>query len=311
MIATGSFRALGTTAVVAVTRPELLETARRILAAELNRVDQACSRFRPDSELSAVNRQQGSVVHVSPALADAVRVALDAAETTNGLVDPTLGGDLCHLGYDRTFALVQERAGWHVEERVRSRPTWREVELDAERRALRLPPGLELDLGATAKAHAADVAAARIAHATGAGTLVSLGGDVAVCGVAPRQGWCVLISEAHDAPLGGDGQRVSLTTGGLATSSTSVRRWVTERGEMHHILDPRTGLPARSLWRSVSVAAATCVDANVASTAAIVMGASAPEWLERRGLPARLVASDGCISTAGGWPSEEDERCSC
>jgi thiamine biosynthesis lipoprotein len=133
---------------------------------------------------------------------------------------------------------------------------------------------------------------------------VSLGGDSAVAG-APDGGWCIRLSDDHSAPLDAPGPCVSIETGGLATSSTAVRRWRTDSGEAHHLLDPRTGLPADSPWRTVSVAAPSCVDANVASTAAIVLGESAPRWLAERGLPARLVATDGGAVHVFGWPSDE------
>ena len=97
---------------------------------------------------------------------------------------------------------------------------------------------------------------------------------------------------------------VAMTSGGLATSSTTARRWVHGGRAMHHILDPSTGLPAESPWRTVTVAAATCADANTASTAAIVRGRSAPSWLHALGLPARLVRQDGVVHTVGGWPAE-------
>jgi FAD:protein FMN transferase len=133
--------------------------------------------------------------------------------------------------------------------------------------------------------------------------LVSLGGDIAVAGDAPRDGWIVGLADAHDAPPE-PGSSVAITSGGLATSSTTVRRW--ERGGTthHHILDPRDGRAAPEVWRTVSVAAATCVDANIASTAAIIRGEAAPSWLEGLGLPARLVRTDGRVERTAGWPEE-------
>ena len=172
---------------------------------------------------------------------------------------------------------------------TREPETSRQVTLDVERRRLRVPEGVALDLGATAKAFAADRAARLIARAIGGGALVSLGGDIAVAGAAPGSGWRVLVTDAHDSPLDGPGQQVALAVGGLATSSTTERRWPTSHGEMHHLLDPSTGLPALTPWTTVSVAARSCLEANIASTAAILLGDSAPAWLSQRGLPARLV----------------------
>ena len=171
--ATASFASLGTTAVVAVTDPATLEPARALLAADLDAVDRACSRFRDDSELTWANACAGTRVPVGRVLAGAVRVALDAARSSDGLVDPTLGAQLRAAGYDRTFALVRERDGWRVGPAPARGPGWLDVELDDEQRTLLVPKGVELDLGATAKAWAADRAVRRIASATGSGALVS------------------------------------------------------------------------------------------------------------------------------------------
>ena len=181
---------------------------------------------------------------------------------------------------------------------------WRTVRVDRRRSTVRVPAGVELDLGATAKALAADRASAVAAEVTGCGALVSLGGDVAVAGKPPEGGWPILIADDHAAPLDGPGPVVAISAGGLATSGTRVRRWTTSGGELHHIVDPRDGRPARTPWRAVSVAAGSCVLANAASTAAIVMGNEAPGWLERWGVPARLAREDGAVTTVNGWPAD-------
>ena len=303
--AVASFDALGTTAVLAVAHADALSDAHAILAAELDAVDRACSRFRDDSELVALHRAGGRSVAASPLLCEAIEVGLAAAHTTNGLVDPALGRTLRLAGYDRTFVVVARREGSAFAPRfVPSDGAWREIEVDREAGRVRVPDGIELDLGATAKALAADRAARRILEETGSGALVSLGGDIAVAGEAPRGGWPVRIADDHAAPLDGDGPVVALSTGGLATSSVAARRWETASGELHHIVDPRTGRPAVPVWRTVSVAARSCVDANVASTAAVVLGAESPDWLEQRGLPSRLVRPSGDVLYVGGWPED-------
>jgi thiamine biosynthesis lipoprotein len=301
-----SFPALGTTATVVVTESTSLATAAELLRERLEAVDRACSRFRGDSELTWVNAHAGTVVSVSPLLARAIRVALNAARTSGGCVDPTLGSQLRAAGYDRTFALVRERAAWQIAAATPSvGASWKDVRLADEHRTLFVPEGVELDLGATAKALAADDAARAIAASIEGGVLVSVGGDIAVAGLAPVGGWSVRIADDHAALPADGGPIVAITTGGLATSSTSVRRWQTDRGEAHHILEPRTGLPAATPWRTVTVAAATCVDANVASTAALVLGAEAVNRLASARLPARLVRRDGSVVTVAGWPPEE------
>ena len=295
--------ALGTTALVAVRRPESLGRARTTLARELDAVDRSCSRFRDDSELLRLNRSAGDEVVVGPYLLAALEVAVTAAEATGGAVDPTVGKALRLAGYDRTFALVRLRDGRVV--RVSSAPAgaWREIEIDAERSTARIPAGVELDLGATAKALAADRAARAAAEATGDGVLVSLGGDVAVAGEPPVAGWSVGVADDHAAPFSAEGPTVGIQSGGLATSGTSVRAWATASGRAHHIIDPGTGAPAKTPWRTVSVAAASCVDANTASTAAIVLGEEAPGWLAERRLPARLVQNDGSVVRVADWPA--------
>jgi FAD:protein FMN transferase len=297
--AVASWRALGTTASVVVTDSRSLPPVVRAVEAELAALDLACSRFRDDSELSRLNARAGWAVHVSPLLFEAVELALRAAELTGGIVDPTVGEALVLAGYDRDFAELDGRPVKLVGRRV---PGWTKVLLDPARRAVRLPRGVRLDLGATAKALGADRAA--VAAASGVpdvGLLVNLGGDIATAGPAPPGGWRVRVADDHRAAADAPSQTIAIRSGGLATSSTTVRRW---GAGAHHIIDPRTGLPAVSRWRTVSVAAATCVDANIASTAAVVLGDDAPDWLSERALPARLVEHEGGVRSTAGWPLE-------
>jgi len=301
-----AFPALGTTATVVAAGTEAqLAQAADAVRAELAAIDRACSRFRPDSELSLLNAARGRPVPATPLLLEAVEVALRAARITRGLVDPTIGGMLGRLGYDRDFTSLGtlETGREHPVALVTSRaPGWRVVACDRARGTIRLPAGVELDLGATAKALAADRAAAGAHRAAGCAVLVSLGGDIAVAGVCPDGGWPVRVTDNHAAGAGEPGQTVSVVAGGLATSGTTVRRWRYAGTEVHHIVDPATGRPATRTWRTVTVAAATCVDANTASTAAIILGPSAPAWLSSQRLPARLVAADGAVTGVAGWP---------
>jgi thiamine biosynthesis lipoprotein len=241
-------------------------------------------------------------VTVGPLLAEAIAVAVRAAELTDGAVDPTVGPAVRALGYDRDFALM---AGAAPSAPARPAGGRSAVAFDAASATVTLAPGVELDLGATAKALAADRAARAAATATGAAVLVNLGGDVAVAGPVPAGGWRVRVTDDHRAAASAPGQTVRIDAGALATSSTTVRRWGGPDRPIHHIVDPATGASAREVWRTVSVAAATCVDANTASTAAIVRGQDAPEWLAARALPARLVRVDGEVVTVGGWPAED------
>jgi thiamine biosynthesis lipoprotein len=307
MPASITLRALGTTATAAVAEPDALLGARAVLVRELRALDLACSRFRVDSELQALNASAGGPPRiVGELLWDAVVAALEMARRTDGLVDPTIGRAMRLAGYDRTFSRLEPRGGSSVVTSFVPGRRWREIELDPGRGSVKLPASVELDLGASAKALGADRIAAEIHRSTGAGALVSLGGDVAVSGPAPKGGWIVGIADDHRTPPGQAEARVSVRAGGIASSGVRVRRWRTASGEMHHILDPRTGRPARGPWSTVTVAAATCLDANAASTAAIVLGPDAPGWLDDRGLPARLTRLDGAALVVAGWPEERE-----
>ena len=304
--ADAGWTALGCWVHLVVTDRAALEAARSMLAADLADLDAACSRFRADSELVALDRAQGRPVRLSPLLANAVAVALRAAELTDGDVDPTVGEAIVAAGYDRDFSLVPPD-GPALNLVVKAVPGWRQVRLDPASRTLAMPAAVRLDLGATAKAWAADRAAARIAAELGGGVLVGLGGDIAVAGQAPPGGWRIRVQDVTGRPEDvpdGPSTVVAITSGGLATSSTTARRWRRGGSVLHHILDPRTGLPPAPVWRTISVTAATCADANAASTAAIIRGTQAPGWLAATGLPARLVDVGGRVETVAGWPAE-------
>jgi thiamine biosynthesis lipoprotein len=295
-------------AAVAVADPRAATAAVAAVEQEISAIDRTCSRFRPDSELSILNGRAGTTTPVSPLLLEALGVGLEAAQRSDGLVDPTVGGAMRVLGYDRDFGSM-EKAGGPVVVSVGRVPGWRLVAVDRERSTVLIPVGVEIDLGATAKALCADRAAAAAFSRTGTGVLVSLGGDMAVAGPAPEAGWSVLVTDDHAAPVDGAGQRVAIRSGGLATSGITVRQWVRGERHLHHLIDPATALPAEACWRTVTVAAETCVDANTASTAAVILGDAAPEWLAGRGLPARLVAIDGTLRTVSGWPAPEAAPC--
>lgn len=301
---TARFAALGTSAAVTVGDAHALPAALAIVQAELRRIDETCSRFRDDSEVSRLNRSAGTPFPSSPLLLEALGVALYAAARTDGDVDPTVGRSLCALGWDADFTVVVARRGQTPRMRIVPAAGWQRVRLDRARRTARIPAGVEIDLGATAKALAADRCARAVHAATGASTLVNLGGDIALAGPAPAGGWPIRVTDDHRSDASAEGQTIALAEGGLATSSTTVRRWRTVDGEVHHIVDPRSGAPAAEVWRTVSVAAASCVEANTASTAAIVRGEAAVAWLESSGLPARLVRGDGTTVTTCGWPAE-------
>ena len=295
-----SSRRLGPWPLFATAGGEAIDLAEEVLRRELGAIDRACSRFQEGSEICRAARAHGRPVLVSPLLADAVAAALAVAEMTGGAVDPTVGAAVIDLGYDRDFEAVPADSARPMAP-LRPAPGWRCVELDPRRRLLRVPPGVVLDLGATAKAFAADRAAARIAEVTGAAVLVNLGGDVSVAG-SPPGGWAVGIAlDCAMSPSIAD-VVVALRQGGLASSGTAVRTWRRGGRRVHHIVDPGTGDSARTCWQLVSVAAPSCLVANAASTAAIVWSEAAPERLAALGLACRLVRTDGSVLTLNGWP---------
>jgi thiamine biosynthesis lipoprotein len=187
-----------------------------------------------------------------------------------------------------------------VQQRRASR--WPEIGVRDDPPQVTVPADITLDLGATAKALAADRACTQAHRAAGGGVLVSLGGDIATAGEPPAGGWTIHVTDDHRDGPRAPGQTVSIQSGGLATSSIATRRWRHAGRSMHHILDPRSALPVQGPWRTVSVAAETCADANIGATAAMVLGDDAPAWLARHALPARLVALDGTVHSQGGWP---------
>jgi FAD:protein FMN transferase len=261
----------------------------------LDRVDRTASRFRPDSELSRANARAGRPTPVTRLLADLVAAALRAAAETDGAVDPTIGRTMAELGYDADIGELPPDGP--AVTAIRPACTWRSVRLVRRIDTLIVPAGTALDLGATAKAYAADLAARQIAARYRTATLVEIGGDLAVAGSTR---WPIQVAEV----AGGPGQSVLLHDGGMATSTTTLRRWRRGGAELHHIVDPRTGAPATGPWRTVTVSAPTALAANTASTAAIVLGADALRWLRAHHLSARLIARDGSITTTGGWPAQ-------
>ena len=277
---------------------EGVEQAGSVVRALFGEWESALSRFRPESELSRLNARTGGPIAVSPLLYEVVASALAGARATRGAFDPTLLPDLVRLGYDRTFADLPTNAS-----PARRLPfvggQWHGIQLDSERRRIMLPPGAALDVGGIAKGMAVDAALDRLERELGIGTaLVDAGGDLAVRGLPPgQQAWQVAIE--------GTTVRVALQHGALATSGSSRRRWLQNGVERHHLIDPRTGEPAASGLSSVTVAAATCRQAEVAATAVFVLGATeGTALLERHELAGLLIGSRG-IETVGRWPEQQ------
>jgi len=239
--------------------------------------DRRFSRFQPDSELSHLNRVPAGASLVSEELSRMLGHALGAARSTGGLVTPTVGAAVTGAGYDADFDALPED-GPSVSA-VRVPPT---AALSLRGRLLVRSEPIHLDLNCVVKGATVDDALALLG-----GGYVSAGGDVAT-----------------SAPLvvglpGGDA--VTLRRGGLATSSVARRRWRRGGEVQHHLIDPSTGRPAVVPWRDVTVAAGTCLAADVAAKAALLLGAAGPSWLDRRGLAGRFVDEDGVIHLNETW----------
>ena len=297
-IASAGFRAIGTRHRILVTEPDVLVPAVDLAREQLAALDLAASRFRPDSEVSRLAegcRDHDAWGHVSRLLMDHLEAALRMAHLPDGLVDPTVGAAVVAAGYDDDLDVVRARRAPVVRRRAEV-AGWRSVVLEPASGRVLTRAGTLLDLGATAKAHAADRLAEALAATLPGGFLVNLGGDVATGGEQPDAGWQVGVEAA-------DGSVLQVVTGrAFATSSTRLRTWATTDGPAHHVLDPRTGRPARTPWAQVTCAAATALEANAASTAALVLGEDAPAWLREHGVPARLDDLDGRVATTPGWP---------
>ncbi|MGI8331458.1 FAD:protein FMN transferase [Actinomadura scrupuli] len=271
------------TATLVVTEPGRLETARRAVERVITDIDRACSPRRVDSDLALVAAAAGRPARAGATFHAVLWTALHAAEITEGRVDPISGGD----GAD-----------------------WRSVRVDEPAGTVTLPPGAALDFGAIAQAFAADRAAELAAGESRCGVLFALGGDVAVAGPVPPAGWPVRVGDNHHCERHGrlSGQDVTLRmAGGLATSRLEVRTRTLPGGQIvTHILDPRSSRAVHGPWRTISVAAGSCVEAGTVSSAAMKRGTDAPDWLASLGLPARMVHFDGWATTVGGWPADAD-----
>ncbi|MGE0309950.1 MAG: FAD:protein FMN transferase [Acidimicrobiia bacterium] len=246
------------------------------------------SRFRPDSELSRINAADGNPVVVSTDTLTLVEGLRSAWERTDGRFDPTVYDAMNALGYDRTFAEIGDRDGLphgetddpyglrtYAQASVPTAGCWG-VELRHDRSMVQLPQGVHLDPGGLGKGLAADLVARELFEAGADGVLVSIGGDLRVMGASPgasdgESTWRIGIEHPTDRSrsIG----VITLADGGIATSTSSRRRWTTDDGvPRHHLIDPSTGLPAERTWTQVTAVAGTAAWAEVAAKAIFLDG---------------------------------------
>ena len=263
-----SFRAMGTTVRVVTdgsARQELRVRAATAITDTFDEEERRFSRFRAESELSRVNAAAGRPVRVSPTFAAVLELALEAAAETRGLFDPTVLDALVATGYDRDFdELIAGARGMLHPARPCGR--WREVRVHGDQ--VTLPPGAGVDLGGLAKGWTADLAAARAVDAGLPWALVNAGGDLALAGRVPPISVAVEDPDDSSRELG----RLHVQGGGVATSSIRARAW----GDgMHHVIDPRTGAPARTTLVQATAVSTTCARAEIAATAILLAGPDA------------------------------------
>ena len=292
------FRAMGTT--ITLLLPEtLLYTGTQVTRQLFARWERVLSRFLPESELSQLNRRAGNPVRVSDLLFHVLRAALTAAEESDGLFDPTLLTQLQHMGYDRSF---DELPAVLPESELPTRPggAWREIQLSYLRKSTTLPAGIGVDLGGIAKGMAVDAALKQLRLLGIRIALINAGGDLTVMGMpAGYESWPLAIEGRETAWV------IPFSYGALATSGISRRQWQQGGQARHHLIDPRTGESAQSSLWSVTVAASTCEQAEVAAKSAFLLGAEqGRRFLNRRGLAGLLVGLNGEWTSAGPWPDE-------
>ncbi len=251
------WEALGTSVVLLVDDPDALATARAIVERELRAIDRACSRFRPDSDLQRVNAGAGRFVERGPAVdrGDAGRAARRRADRRRRRPDGRQRAR-SSPGYDRDWIAAGERrgsaersaassqsTGGGRRSRRASRPGGGRSSSTASAPRSASRPACVSTSAPPRKRGSADRAAAAVHEATGAGSLIGLGGDIATAGAAPAEGWRIYVTDDHRRVPGEQGQTISIRAGGLATSSTTARRWRHEGRTRHHIIDPATGAP--------------------------------------------------------------------
>jgi thiamine biosynthesis lipoprotein len=270
---------------------------------EVERLENTLSRFRTDSELSILNANPGRDVAVSQALWSCLTTALDGAQRTGGLYDPTILDALEAAGYDRTFPDLEDRraeSGWQPS----IRPGWQSIRLDHRTHTVRLPRGVRLDLGGVGKSWIAERVADQLERF--GPCLVDAGGDIAVRGAPPSEsGWIIGVADPRCPER--DLALLTVVERAVATSGIDYRRWTQNGADRHHIIDPRVGEPARTDLLSITVLAPSADEANVYTLAALIRGSTEGQrYLEQqRDVEGLLVRADGKVLRTRGFAQFE------
>jgi len=278
--------------------PSCLAVARR----RIEHLERCWSRFLPDSDVSRLNAAQGAPVAVDPSTIALLEAMVHGFIATDGAFDPTLLAPLVGLGY---------AASWHDPSAVTSVPAGTamrgridQVAVDADSAVARLPVGTVVDAGGIGKGMAADIVVAALLAGGAAGAMVSIGGDLFVAGTGPASGdWLIGVADPLDPAT--EVLQLALAEGGVATSGTLRRRWISPDGTpVHHLLDPATAQPAgtgRLPVVQASVLAGSAMWAEVFTKAVLLGGTTSVERLHGFGLGARAVLADGAIITNRSW----------
>jgi thiamine biosynthesis lipoprotein len=291
----GQFRAMGTT--ITTLLPEARADAVEIVRSLFVEWERVLSRFLLESELSWLNAHPGQNVITSPLFYKVLASALNAAQATQGIYDPTLLDQMVKIGYDRSFdtlSLTLPASSYDGQ----PGGGWRGLQVSPLLRSVRLPQGVKLDFGGIAKGMAVDAALGALQQAGIERALVNAGGDLAVLGSPPMlEDWPIAV------PVKEESRTIPLRSGAMATSGIARRHWTQGGVARHHLLDPRTGLSAASgLW-TVTVAASRCEQAEVAAKVAFVRGMERGQaFLQQHQLSGLLVDRDGNWETTGYWP---------
>lgn len=291
------FSAMSTTVQVAAEgSAERLRPGFEIVRGYVAEAERRFSRFIEESELSQLNHAAGRWFKASPELLGLVQESLAWCDRTSGLFDPSLLEALRQVGYDRSMAELRERpAPTPVPTMEWMRPRLADTLVDLERQQILLPEGVQLDLGGIAKGWVAARATEMLGRFTDS-CVVSAGGDMVLKGLPEGQlSWQVSLEDPRDA------SRVlavlEVRPGSLATSSVTKRRWAQGDLPRHHILDPRSGLPAESEWLSVTVWTETATGAEAFAKALLIADPDEAASLSTRveGLRFIAVRADGSL----------------
>ena len=289
------FRAMNTAVILAALEhpgaTPTLEGARRLI----EHYEQRFSRFLPSSEISQLNQSAGEWKAVSPELIDLLTQSLGFLGETDGLFDPSILPDLRRAGYDRSMDEIRRNGASAPASDAGTRGRLQQIEIDAERGWIRLPAGVEIDLGGIAKGWIVEKAADLLFRSSAA-CAVSAGGDMLFRGT-PGEGalWQVRIEDPWDPAQ--EVARLEVGPCAIATSSVVKRSWNQAGVRRHHLIDPRTGEPAQGLWASVTVFAPDIKTAEVYAKALLIGGEGRFERLlsRRPEISYLVVTSEGGV----------------